>query len=217
MHFFSEQSLKTYKEAHHDKQLILYKHNRASEGSLKIIEDETIKYTSPAEFNDPHDCSFELKINFDSCTKEDAESILGEHIPDTDWPDFFPIFKSSYEPTFLKKMETIKNYFGISCFNNAPLETLMWAHYAQDHKGFVTEFNFSIEDEYLDIPLVVEYSDSFPSIEIPCTDPSTWINIDVHDVVNKAFCSKAKNWTYEKEFRLIKDNYDNANLNFLNS
>lgn len=214
MHFFSEHSLRAYKEAHHDNQLILYKHTPPNEGSLRIITNETIKYTSPDEFNDPNDCSFHLKINFDNYTKQDAEEHLGENIPESDWPKFFPRFKSIYEPFFLEKMKSLKSSFGVSCFNNAPLETLMWSHYAGNHKGFMAEFKFnpSENDEDLDIPLVVEYSDKFPAIEIPATDPSKWVGMDIHAVVNKAFCSKSSNWKYEKEFRLIKGKYDASNI-----
>lgn len=209
MYFLSEECLKAYKEAHQEGQLILYKHTPPNEGSLRIITDETIKYTSPDEFNDPTDCSFNLKINFDNYTKQNAEEYLGKKISDTDWPDFFPVFKFIYEPFFLEKMKSLKSSFGVSCFNNAPLETLMWSHYADNHKGFMVEFKFgSFENEaYLEMPLVVKYSNKFPAIEIPATDPSTWVGIDTHDVIKNAFCSKSTNWKYEKEFRLIKSKY----------
>ena len=50
-----------------EKYFYLYKHVDATDGSLSIIRNGTLKFTKPQNFNDPFDCNQKLlQINLDN-------------------------------------------------------------------------------------------------------------------------------------------------------
>ena len=72
---------------------------------------------------------------------------------------------------------------------------LMWAHYANGHKGFCIEYSFSSEFRK---PLI-----SFNHINYATVDVSK-DNLSI----TEAFTTKSKDWQYENEVRLISYNSD---------
>ena len=95
---------------------------------------------------------------------------------------------------------------GICSLTKDPLNLLMWAHYAQHHKGFVVEFEIPLkaadaenlpENFLFDwlIPQEVEYQTSKPKVNLvdDNNDVKIW----------KQFQVKGKDWAYEHEERVI--------------
>jgi Protein of unknown function (DUF2971) len=84
----------------------------------------------------------------------------------------------------------------LCCFSSDHKNTLMWSHYADQHKGICIEFN-STEFIYNSGRILeVEYSDNIKKIP-----PSDMENYEI------LFSSKSSDWSYEKEWRYIsKDN-----------
>jgi hypothetical protein len=93
---------------------------------------------------------------------------------------------------------------GICSLSRSPLNLLMWAHYANDHKGFVVEFDiplesfFPIKDEvkFLEwlIPQKVEYQEFKPVVNF---------SDDQETKMKKQFLIKGIDWKYEQEERVI--------------
>ena len=86
---------------------------------------------------------------------------------------------------------------------------LMWAHYAQNHKGFVIEFDHDHKyfnqqlhpsDEFRHIRKVV-YSDKRPNVRISTFE-------DAADI----FLTKSTEWTYEQEWRIMRPLQDAAEV-----
>lgn len=82
--------------------------------------------------------------------------------------------------------------YGILSLSESPTNLLMWAHYADSHRGFVIQLDTS--HEFFKSPLFgqVEYSDNRPILS-----PT---NIDSVDV----FYRKSSVWGPEREWRFIK-------------
>lgn len=84
-----------------------------------------------------------------------------------------------------------------------PSNDLLWAHYANSHKGFCIEYNLDIlTDNFLtnlDISDIINvtYKDERP--EVNETDA-------VHEVRRKVFGTKSLAWGYENEIRLVFSN-----------
>lgn len=84
------------------------------------------------------------------------------------------------------------------------LDILMWAHYADFHRGFLVEFKIPVEEygqrisesyeEYL-VPQPVNYVDNRPVYKIAINDYS--------DSFENIYLSKSKDWSYESEERVI--------------
>ena len=98
-------------------------------------------------------------------------------------------------------------YNRIRCFcygkeENVINKTLMWAHYAEEHRGICIKYQLSSHfikqdenDKYEHMYLKkVEYTDKTISIETPTINSAI------------AFATKGKEWSYENEGRLIDYN-----------
>jgi hypothetical protein len=90
---------------------------------------------------------------------------------------------------------------GVLALTEKPDNLLMWAHYAQNHKGFVIEFDseheyfhqrLSPSDELRHIRKML-YSDKRPNIRISTFEDATDI-----------FLTKSKEWEYEQEWRIMR-------------
>lgn len=117
---------------------------------------------------------------------------------------------------FLSEKEVLDRFnknidpLGICSFSLVANETLMWSHYANDHKGVCLRYDFpesflNNEDEILGVSKVSYDSDAI----------TNWLtnHIDLFDTDHKAFIttllqtlltSKAPSWNYEKESRIIR-------------
>ncbi|MBK9580110.1 MAG: DUF2971 domain-containing protein [Fibrobacteres bacterium] len=89
--------------------------------------------------------------------------------------------------------------YGSISFSRTYTEPLLWAHYAESHKGIAFEMKI-VEDE--NGPLRVRYSNSRPTFtQSQITDSK--INSSGHDTIIKVLTTKAKAWKYEREVRIL--------------
>ncbi len=187
----------------------LYKYLKYSDDTLKIITYGTIKFSDPTTFNDP----------FDSQPCYDPS--IAEHIAKTR-PDLMAAaasYRGISVEEFIKEqphqrlaavMESgqyskeVAGSVGICSLTRDPLNLLMWAHYADEHKGFVVEFDIpeettehptsQVQFVELLIPQEVEYVAEMPIIL--ATD-------DRNAKFTKQFLTKGLEWKYEAEERVI--------------
>lgn len=113
-----------------------------------------------------------------------------------------------------------QNTAWVACFSEDVNSNLMWSHYADDHKGFVLEYDFlscKANEAQLENLFPVLYSDEPYNAKeviswfvlrdngmlIPFPDVNYWI---------KACLFKATEWAYEKEWRILKQREENAPL-----
>lgn len=107
----------------------------------------------------------------------------------------------------LENILSCKNRIGIYSLSKSFIDELLWAHYANSHKGFCIEYDLDL----LINSYVYEGKYSFPVIynEIPSElslkdISSTSKN---NNLIQKVFASKSKKWEYEKEQRIITDDF----------
>lgn len=193
------------------KRIKLYKYLPFSDGSLKILSEGTIKFSKPSAFNDPFDCAPDYKsdnvedflesrpdlvdkvLQFKNCSPEDADGekkAMAERL------------KTAIENGAFGQKAS--DNVGICSLSRNPLNLLMWAHYADNHKGFVVEFDIPLETfypikdelkfiEWL-IPQKVKYQKAKPVVNF--TD-------DKDAKMKKQFLIKSIDWKYEQEERVI--------------
>lgn len=95
--------------------------------------------------------------------------------------------------------ETIRNAINksfeqirICCYSTNKENLLLWAHYANSHKGFCVEFDGSSLPAKM--AMKVEYSNKYPSVEYP---------VPSDERAYRLALTKAKVWEYENEYRSI--------------
>lgn len=157
--------------------------------SIEDITNNTITISSPKTFNDPLDPLITL---------------AAKHI-------FEDIDTQKNEQFFLESLEKVR----IKCFMPAKhpetkeeskpyLNTLMWAHYANSHKGICIKYKLSSTL----INRNNKITGLFAAVEYPETPFK--IESENHFEFNECFLIKQAEWKYENEVRLIYFNADNS-------
>jgi hypothetical protein len=178
-----EESLKAYKcfhlinrvKSHHVP--ILYSFRTFNEYSLPDLVNKEITLVHPSEFNDPFDTLIlHWTKRFDEhCTEK-------QHIEP---------YRSSFD--YYRVRSFVKDTSSTKAYKN----TLMWSHYADEHKGYCVKYRFD-EDFASKTGLNIRFQ------PIIYTKRNEKINVDDNHIdTNLGYCTKQYLWKYEKEIRLI--------------
>ena len=194
----------------------LYKYISA-DTCYKIIENKSIRMTSPCDFNDPYDskpifrCSnniirYDRKKILEILKKERKFAVLDKNKQKRrllflkDFPD------ATCEVSFKDEIEETRDIMcsnsRVLCLSEEKDNILMWSHYAQNHSGVVIEFN--TEHNILKSCRKVIYSNKAPYINgtFILKDNLSDLNIDDMKEIVSILYTKSKVWEYEKEWRL---------------
>lgn len=186
--------------------MLVYKYRGGSDGiferDLNSLEKNYFWSSKFEDLNDPQ----ENLILIDKFVKQSSwlTRIFGK--------------KSSEAPSKVQEdLENIlshNNIIGIYSLSTSFIDKLLWAHYANSHKGFCIEYDLDLLlDNY-----VYENKYSFPVIY--SVKPSQIALKDIpnasknDDLIQKAFGSKSKEWEYEQEYRIITDDFGIHNYDF---
>jgi hypothetical protein len=210
-----------------------------------ILENGTVRYSSPILFNDPFDVQSGLHFDFDLDSLHekildrieslasspddppvDPGDIWGQvvlvarkHYPSHGFPkarwremtlDSFQNLRSLIRDTQEGyRTHWRKNFLPglrVFCVSEERDNLLMWAHYAEDHKGAVFEmWSLPEEDNPLSVAQPVEYLERPP----PFFTESQWVDdmvgikkLNFSELYHKYAYRKSKHWAYEKEWRV---------------
>lgn len=205
----------------------LYQYHRNLDYLLDTITNKRLYFSSPSDFNDPFDCR--PKFSLFSC-KNDPEEI---------WRRYF-FFLAKYQYSGISDEESkkhadaailngkhkdkdwlceadkhIKNdlskaFLLISCFSKSPRNAMMWAHYADNHKGAVLQFKKAnmVDGEALYKGFDVEYFDKPIPLERYVKAMEETESGDEIAFSRLIFCTKSAEWQSEKEVRFFsRDKY----------
>ena len=148
-----------------------FKYFGTQDHHFSSLEDGYIYLSPPSYFNDPFDCSLDL-VDFSSRTNKD--------------------FNKSAVERFKQRVKDI----GVCCFSRINDSILMWAHYANSHRGFCLEFSSDSENPYGIHPLDVCYSEMLVKLNF---------HNQADDAIVNMIFTKSLDWKYEQEMRCIAD------------
>lgn len=208
---------------------ILYKYLDA-EGAIKTLENCSLKFSSPLELNDPFECLYgaisqksrdELyRLLFNArYFKKDWIKICDERFGIenenealrlfniAEFSDLFEIlfemmFRSlsdNMHRTFPKMRKEVLIFKAICCFSDKWDNLLMWGHYAGKHTGCVIGFDSNEIARQVGNPLQVRYPQENKRVPMPTS------TTEVREMADKAMRTKAKDWEYEDEWRVISN------------
>lgn len=189
----------------------LYKYRslsgEAGDRLLQSIIDSQVYLPSPSTFNDIFDCRpvFSSTGSDDDfirnyiqvCRKRgrydpypalftEALGVIGDPVRD------FRLKHVSNE--MQRDMANILARAGIYCLSEKRDDLLMWAHYADNHRGICLEFDG--KSPFMLEAMRVIYTDRRPSIDQLRRAGS-------HAEMEKALLTKSSQWSYEAEWRII--------------
>jgi hypothetical protein len=172
---------------------------------LTVIRDKKLYFSDPLGFNDPWDCKpwFNFQPMLEDPVKRQQMVAFFRTLVSQDM--LAHPFRKIYDQSILSDDETLKNEievfsrnladqirrFRVYCLSTDPLSTLMWSHYADNHHGVCLEFNKN--NPLIEKARPVRYTDTYPE----------WTPQGSIEDVPVLVLTKAKEWCYEREFRIM--------------
>jgi hypothetical protein len=154
------------------------------DGLYNTIENKSLRFTRIDKLNDPLDSSpFLGPYDWANCNP--TNNILKNALKNS----FSPLTTKYYICCFCKEYDTADSY-------------LMWSHYGEHHSQLCFEFDF-LKNQFLGGPSEIYYPDDLNNYRKKKKDNPN-VNIGLYLAT-----TKIKQWSHEKEVRLIidKDNH----------
>ena len=181
----------------------LYKYYPDFKLHLDSLKNNQMWYSAPCNFNDVFDCDISI----------DEQKVFNEALklfPDKRgvrpgskmWKDCRA--KIQQQLRILRKhFDELKATTGVSCLSESEKSLLMWAHYANNHRGICVECDLLKINSVLGFTAVpIIYSEEKTCFGF--LDPQI-IEKDTQKLLIQSLTSKSPEWSYEKEWRIIRD------------
>ena len=187
----------------------LYKYQTIKPEALDGLRNHALWFSSPDQFNDPFDCDVSCFIGRNRRDFEDRLDAFFGHVQDN---AIVRIFGKSAKG-WRKKNEVLMDIFRLFyrsrtfiCSLSASCDNvLMWAHYANQHKGMCLVFNSHKAGLIRDNVLPVQYYDRYPSDLVDAKRID-----DLGMLTKQLLAAKSSAWSYEREWRAFMVNESNA-------
>lgn len=181
-----------------------YVFKKCDEFLYQALVNKQLNLSSPAKFNDPFDCP-----------------ILGLLELEKDYLDLNPLIKQAYSDClkiacFTSNVKLTDNKKKQKKCEEEFLKSLMWAHYADKHKGICIKYKFN--DKSL-TKLCCDYNSILAFFgDVKYYDGDMNVKNDGAISLEDAFFYKSKQWEYENELRYFyydvngKDDYATVDI-----
>ncbi len=169
----------------------------SAERAIEIIRNKQLWFSSTVNFNDPFDCNINL-IDFEP-NDEQIKMVINDKVQGNRKTRREEIKKNKRNTyrirnQFSEQSNEIFQNSGICCFSEVNDNILLWAHYADNHKGICLKFNNGIS-EIATMTGKVQYKDNY--------ERASFFNQE-GDAIYHLIFTKAKDWIYEKEIRSVR-------------
>ena len=167
----------------------------------KLLENNSMWFSNPYNFNDPFDCqiiadSNNTEVEIKELIRKTVKENVSEKAISKLAYDSINI-AGKWEKTINDSIKNIIERTGICCFAENERNLLMWSHYTDSHKGVCLKFDVLKDPNFFVFPMHINYRDDYPHYN----------HIqNKQDLINSLILSKSNDWKYEQELRVIKVN-----------
>ncbi len=168
----------------------------------QIISESKLFFASPSSFNDPFDCKARFRGDLGPAEfRSRADDLMRSR--GMDRKQRRKALRSAPRPKELAKrvaagMQDKLDRMGILSLSSTHENILMWSHYAFGHRGVCLQFRVSTDPDYLGAALPVTYSRELLT--------PTLFGKDHRERVEAILLTKAVDWSYEREWRVLRPN-----------
>lgn len=175
--------------------MILYKYvpPYRRDGKLSILDNLRIRFTPFLEMNDPFESFFVLEPLDRELEQAKADNFLSEKI----------------EAQMM--LEYLNQYLGLLSLSARKDELLLWAHYADNHRGMAIGFDSDHSFFQNEVHIRNRNYNTLENITSPgfgslreVTYQDNRFPIKLGDDVSEAFFYKSQHWKYEEEYRMFR-------------
>lgn len=174
--------------------------NGAPDYDLENLEKSQIYFNDPSNFNDPFDCKY-------SVDREISERRFICKMEKRGW-DASQLSTDQLKQKIEKFKETVLSvensifdkhiHIGVTCLCERWDSLLLWGHYANKHTGFCLEFDTTLEPFNLAERVLYKHARPIPKLVDLINNEEKFVK-STQDAIRV----KSKNWSYEKEWRVL--------------
>lgn len=176
----------------------LYKYCSSNKYVLESLRKDTIWFSEITSLNDPFE--FDVYVDTQACAKFNAK--IGGKLSVVNQMKLEQLIKENLADLKIICQDG-KRLVGVTCFSEVPDSILMWSHYGQNHAGICLEYDLLRMNEELNYsPVPILYKNTFPALtQFDLQNPEA----SVEEIYVKSMLVKSKDWSYEKEWRVLQD------------
>ncbi len=187
----------------------IYKYYTNEKNRLQeILNNQTIWFSKPKDFNDPFDC----RLIIDTNNTEKEIMVFADYLSNkrtVSEADGLRFRRNILNQNYRDKIanESIQDAVsksGVSCFSKNKNSILMWSHYSNSHKGYCLKFDLLKDPNFFMIPVIVDYKTLYPYFN--------YIR-DGKDLFTFIFGKKFSDWDYEEEIRIVRQEQGSIKIN----
>jgi len=180
--------------------VLVFKFRKINKHFIESLVSPSLYFAKPDSLNDPFDCRLDLFSSFNEATLESTGK-RREYL-----------FKFLENPDIFRNWDAQMSKIGVCSFSSTADETLLWSHYADDHKGACVLYR--LPESFIKSPTLhltaggeVGYAPD-PLTNWLKTADIEGLDIDsfVGQLIHIYLKSKSPAWQPEKEVRLIRRN-----------
>jgi len=181
----------------------LYKYYGDAPRNLDNIKANKMWYSAPCNFNDVFDCEITVdEAAIINCALQMAPYKKKIRVGSLMWKQIGQNMRREIK-SFCSTFEDMRCTTGISCFSESDDSLLMWAHYANNHRGICVEYDLMEINKQLQFtPIPIVYSNDRVCYNM--LDVNT-VEKDAISLFVQSLTSKSEEWSYEREWRIIRD------------
>jgi hypothetical protein len=175
----------------------------------QILVDHQLFFASRKCFNDPFDCVVPSFLQIPATIlKRSVEDFVERKYPNGAEAEKNGMMSklmsvNSFEG-IRKALQDDVDGAGIVSFCRVRDDILMWAHYADKHRGLCLEFDGSDNCRFFGEAQPVEYEDYTP---VP-------LDKDKNRQMTRVILTKSKHWSYEQEYRIVRPGKAGSKLDY---
>lgn len=173
----------------------LYKY-RTVDSVKQLLDNHSIYFSSCKQLNDPFESAINLLTDYTPKQYYDSFIFAGMS-PQLAKELTRQVFDGTIDgDTIIKQLtEEVISSTGYFCMTTKPDNLLMWAHYADGHKGVCLKFDILKDLDSFLVPVKVDYNSKY--INFDC------LSSELLSVLRR----KSPDWEYEDEYRIIKTDH----------
>ena len=168
----------------------------------EIIRDGKLYLASPNQYNDPFECGFSLSLEAtpEQMRQKFAQTLIGQGL--TKSQAFAQATKLVSGPhpeadaVARGLIEKLRNTLGLLSLTSVNDDLLMWAHYADEHRGVCLEFDTAADEHLIGAAMPVRYQQDYPVLD--------YFNSNPFEAGYAIVLTKSVAWSYEQEWRTLK-------------
>jgi hypothetical protein len=177
----------------------------------KVLQNGMIRFTQPADFNDP----FEASPSFSENRSELDRFLLAQYLKDaepcTPQVQLQRLADGAQNTACLRRKHALglpaklSEHFVVLCLSRSRRNMLMWAHYADCHRGFV--IGFDTDSEFFKRGAfggLREVTYANIRARVPEKDGRYASQEELDSYNSSVFFTKSCDWAYEKELRMVR-------------